>query len=365
MTGTSLDAIDVVISQAPAFNEVVAAKQVPLSKSLKQALANLSSIEYVAQSLASIKNIEQDYTSETILAVAQVLNDAQLASPDIKAIGVHGVTVCHLPNEEKGFTWQIIDAHRLAAEAGIDVIYDFRSKDVGLGGQGAPLVPPFHYHLFKGLGEQVAVLNLGGIANVTTWQGGELLGFDTGPANTLLDAWYSLHIASEFDVDGNWAQSGRCLPELLDKLLSAPYFKKPYPKSTGKEEFNLAWLEQALSELQIDPTKNPTEAVNVQCTLAHLTAKSVAESITAIGEFETLVVCGGGVHNQFLMSLLAHYLPQVDVQSSLKFSVCPDSLEALAFAWLAYCRCLQIQSSAPSVTGAKRAAVLGAWVTAH
>lgn len=373
MTGTSLDGIDVVISKAPEFKQAIASQQIPLSDSLKNQLSTISKIDFVPNCLAQIKQIEQEYTQEVATAVAQTLQLANLAAHEIVAIGVHGVTVCHLPEGDSGFTWQLIDAHRLAAQTGIDVVYDFRSKDVGLGGQGAPLVPPFHQYLFGSIGDDVAVLNLGGIANVTSWRNEELIGFDTGPANTLMDVWYAQNQKGAYDQNGEWAASGDLLPELLNVQLADPYFAKAFPKSTGKEHFNLTWLNQAIEvaervsakPMPMSKSMSKFRPNDVQCTLAHLTAKSVAQAVTKMGEFKTLAVCGGGVHNKFLMSLLAKYLPETEVVSSLNFGVCPDSLEALAFAWLAYCRCEQKPSSAPSVTGAKRSAVLGAWVKAH
>jgi anhydro-N-acetylmuramic acid kinase len=232
------------------------------------------------------------------------------------------------------------------------------------------------------------VLNLGGIANISAWpraisklQGNsheldepiEVLGFDTGPANTLMDLWIARHQNKAVDLNGDWAASGTCNEALLDLMLSEPYFSKTFPKSTGKELFNLKWLDDkinTLGQMSESALSGKTETVaiapdDVQCTLAHLTAKSVANEVDRLGQMKTLAVCGGGVHNQFLMTLIAQYLPTVNVVSTAEYLVCPDSLEAAAFAWLAYCRINKIQASAPSITGARSAAVLGAWVTAR
>lgn len=363
MTGTSLDAIDIALVDFDNKPTLVSSTSHKLPLGLKTKLAVISQPNADITSLIQIKSLEQEYTQVLALAIAAFLETAGVkpCAKLIRAIGVHGVTICHEPTLESPFTWQIIDAHRLAVMTGISVVYDFRSKDIALGGQGAPLVPMFHYDIFQELGHDFSVLNLGGIANVSTWPNkDEVIGFDTGPANTLLDYWINKSKGLSYDSGGSWAAKGKCSESLLVILLDELYFSQPFPKSTGKELFSEAWLNRKLTEHE--RSHGAIDTVDVQNTLTHLTAKTVQLAMQQLGGSKTLAVCGGGVHNQVLMTLLATYLPDTNVISTADLGICPDNMEAMAFAWLAKCRLENKTTTLPSITGTQRPTVLGAWV---
>lgn len=299
---------------------------------------------------------------EFAAATHALLAKAGLTPADIRAIGSHGQTIRHRP--QLGFTLQIGNAALLAALTGIDVIADFRTMDMALGGQGAPLVPAFHQALFAKPGALRVVLNLGGIANISVLPGQAdgVYGFDTGPANTLLDGWYRRHHpkGASYDAGGQWAASGQIIPELLEKLLVHPYFAAPAPKSTGREMFTLDWLDGELAGSAYAP-------VDVQRTLQALTCHSIARQLPAQNEASgarqpeaELFVCGGGAHNAPLLSELASLLPHWRIASTAELGLAPDWVEGAAFAWLAQ-RFIQRQpGNLPAVTGASRLAVLGA-----
>ncbi|WP_429232628.1 anhydro-N-acetylmuramic acid kinase [Aeromonas salmonicida] len=295
---------------------------------------------------------------EFATATHALLAKAGLTPKDIRAIGSHGQTIRHRP--QLGFTLQIGNAALLAALTGIDVIADFRTMDMALGGQGAPLVPAFHQALFAKPGALRVVLNLGGIANISVLPGnaGGVYGFDTGPANTLLDGWYRRHQpdGGNYDAGGQWAASGRLIPALLEKLLTHPYFAAPAPKSTGREMFTLDWLDGELAGSAYTP-------VDVQRTLQALTCHSIARQLPALDEAQSrpeLFVCGGGAHNAPLLSELASLLPHWRIASTFDLGLAPDWVEGAAFAWLAQRFIHRKPGNLPAVTGAGRLAVLGA-----
>ncbi|QHB81706.1 anhydro-N-acetylmuramic acid kinase [Aeromonas veronii] len=299
---------------------------------------------------------------EFAAATHALLAKAKLEPKDIRAIGSHGQTIRHRP--QLGFTLQIGNAALLAALIGIDVIADFRTMDMALGGQGAPLVPAFHQALFAKPGALRVVLNLGGIANISVLPGnpGGVYGFDTGPANTLLDGWYRRHQphGGSYDAGGKWAASGKPIPALLEKLLAHPYFAAPSPKSTGREMFTLDWLDGELAGTSYAP-------VDVQRTLQALTCHSIArqlparpESVGASQPKAELFVCGGGAHNAPLLKELASLLPAWRIASTAELGLAPDWVEGAAFAWLAMSFVHRKPGNLPAVTGASRPAVLGA-----
>ena len=289
--------------------------------------------------------------------VDELLQTTGTAAADVVAVGAHGQTVRHRPGEfdGTGYTLQLLNAALLAERSGIDVACDFRSRDVAAGGQGAPLVPAFHRHRFGRPGETVAVLNLGGIANLTViGPEGATIGFDTGPANLLLDGWTARHRGSAFDAGGAWAAAGRPLPALLQTLRTEPFFALPPPKSTGRDLFGLAWLDARLQA----PLPAPED---VQATLAELTASTVADAVRAhAAAARQLVVCGGGARNGHLMARLAALLPGVAVAASDAHGLPCDQVEACAFAWLAHALVGRQPGNLASVTGARGARVLGA-----
>jgi len=288
-------------------------------------------------------------------AALEIIGKSDIDRVDITAIGSHGQTLRHQPSAERPFSLQIGDAAIIAAGTGIVTVADFRRADIAAGGQGAPLVPPFHDWLFRSRDVNRAVLNVGGIANITVLPADDapIVGFDTGPGNTLLDAWIREQRDLPYDRDGEWAADGELIPPLLDKLLADNYFELPPPKSTGLEHFNLSWLHR-FGVGNHDPG-------DVQATLSELTAQTVAEAInTHAPATQELYVCGGGAHNQDLLRRLARHLNKSKIASTVKAGLDPDWVEAVAFAWLAMRTVNQQSGNLPSVTGASRRVVLGA-----
>ena len=285
----------------------------------------------------------------------ELLKQSRTSSVSVRAIGSHGQTIRHRPTGDFPFTLQIGDASVIAERSDIDVVADFRRADIAAGGQGAPLLPAVHAMLLAKLGHTRVVLNLGGIANITVLSAnGDVLGFDTGPANGLLDAWCLRHRGEAFDRDGAFAASGRVDEPLLATLLHDPYFALPPPKSTGREHFHLAWLDAQLSST----TRSPAD---VQATLLELTARSVVNAITQHApDASDVLMCGGGVHNSVLVRRLGALLQPRVLRSTADFGVDPDYLEATAFAWLARQRLLGLPGNLPAVTGASGLRVLGA-----
>lgn len=288
-------------------------------------------------------------------AVAALLVQSGTSASSVHAVGSHGQTVRHRPSGEHPFTLQIGNASVIAERCGIDVVADFRSADVAAGGQGAPLLPAVHAMLLNAPGRTRVVLNLGGIANITVLAAdGRVFGFDTGPANGLMDAWCLRHRGEAFDRDGAFAASGRVDESLLATLLDDPYFALPPPKSTGREHFHLGWLDARLHTATASPA-------DVQATLLELTVRSIVAAIDAhASDAEDVLICGGGVHNRVLVQRLRELLQPRVLGSTADYGVDPDYLEAAAFAWLARQRLLGLPGNLPAVTGARGPRVLGA-----
>lgn len=291
---------------------------------------------------------------------AQVVNEllakAGRKPAEIRAVGSHGQTIRHRPGMRPAFTLQIGDPNVIAAGTGIVVAADFRRKDMALGGQGAPLVPAFHEAIFRQAGRDRVVVNIGGIANITVLpgDGGAVRGFDTGPGNTLLDAWCRQQRGEPMDRDGVWASSGRADERLLAALRADEFFQKLPPKSTGPEHFSLKWLEWHLT------ANGQVAAADVQATLLALTASTIAEGIKQTApKAQEVFVCGGGARNGALMRALAAQLPKARVGKTDEVGVDGDWVEAMAFAWLARQRVNAAPGNQPATTGARRAAVLG------
>lgn len=360
MSGTSMDAVDAVLAEAtPEAFSVRAARALPLPAAVAERLRRLAlpgpadpAGPDLVDELGTADRLVAELFAEAALAL---LAAAGVAATAVRAIGSHGQTLRHRPRGDHPFTLQVGDPNLIAMRTGIPVVSDFRRRDVALGGQGAPLVPAFHAAVFADPGEYRAVLNLGGIANLTLLPpGADVTGFDTGPANTLLDAWARRHLGTRCDEDGRWAASGRVDAALLDRLLQHPFLALPAPKSTGPEEFSPAWLDAGLAALGHAPAP-----ADVQATLAEFTARTVADAL-APRHPARLVACGGGARNPFLMARLAALLPATRVESSAAHSIDPEHVEAAAFAWLAARTLAGLPGNLPSVTGAERPAVLGA-----
>lgn len=356
MSGTSLDAADAVLFLCDAAGRGRAehAATVPLPQPLRQTLLELNTSgpdELHRAAIASLQLVEL-YAQ----AVHTLLYEAGLTSGDIAAIGVHGQTVRHRP--DLGYTIQLNAPARLAELTGIDVIADFRSRDVAAGGQGAPLVPAFHAAQFAA-GHTRVVLNLGGIANITILSPtATVRGFDTGPANMLMDLWALRHLGTPFDAQGAWAASGTPITALLELMLGDPWFSLAPPKSTGRDDFSAAWLDRHLAAYARQTGLTP-EPADVQATLLQLTARSVADAIAryAPGTGE-VVVCGGGGGNLALMEALRGLLP-CPLAHTDDYGLPAQWVEAAAFAWLAWCHDTGRPAGLPEVTGARKATILG------
>ncbi|USX26213.1 anhydro-N-acetylmuramic acid kinase [Oxalobacteraceae bacterium OTU3CINTB1] len=354
MSGTSLDGVDGALADfSGAAIDTLAAAYIAFPPALRAELMALQSSgdnEIEREALAA-NQLAQFYAQ----CVTQLLDEAGRAADTVRAVAVHGQTIRHRP--ESGFTRQTNNPALLAELCGIDVIADFRSRDIAAGGQGAPLVPAFHQALFGKPGQARVVANIGGISNISVLDGeGGVIGFDTGPGNVLMDAWIGRHLAKEYDADGAWAASGREIPELLQELLHEPYFALPAPKSTGRDLFHLEWLDTRLA------VYGDAAPEDVQSTLTKLTAVSLARAIQAYGGgADAVYVCGGGAYNGVLMSELGAALGNnVLVASTQALGVAPNRVEALAFAWLGYRFSERLAGNLPSVTGAKGERVLGA-----
>ncbi|MBJ7221004.1 MULTISPECIES: anhydro-N-acetylmuramic acid kinase [unclassified Brenneria] len=354
MSGTSLDGIDVVMA---AIDEYTVAQQAsychPLPQDIKKAILGMCQGQRVT--LSALGQLDTRLGIVFAEAVLALLKQTRMSARDITAIGCHGQTVWHEPTGEAPCTLQIGDNNRIAAMTGITTVGDFRRRDLAYGGQGAPLVPAFHHALLQHPVERRIVLNIGGIANVSLLApGAAVRGYDTGPGNMLLDAWIWRHCAQPYDKDAKWAMTGQVHPLLLRRMMADPYFSLRAPKSTGREYFNLGWLEKRLAGLP------PISPPDVQATLVELTAMSIAEQVLLSGGCERLLVCGGGARNPLIMARLSALLPGIEVSTTDEFGVSGDDMEALAFAWLASRTLSGLPGNLPSVTGASQETVLGA-----
>lgn len=355
MSGTSIDAIDaVLVDFSQETPQIVATHSHAWSLETRQQLLQISqSNQPVFPS--TIAHLDHIVAATFAEAVHVLLNKTHYKSQHIQAIGSHGQTLWHQPPRCSGlncrpFTWQIGDPNLIAQRTDITTVADFRRRDMAVGGQGAPLVPAFHAALFQNNQQHQIVLNIGGIANITVLpkNSDQIIGFDTGTGNGLLDAWILEQLGAKMDVNGKWAKQGTVQPHLLEKLLADPYFKLPFPKSTGRDYFNLNWLKQHLTQ---------ERPVDVQATLLEFTVQSISQALEPF-EVDRVLVCGGGVHNPLMMQRLTEVL-QIPVMSTAKVGVDPDWIEACCFAWLAKQTLERKTSNLPSVTGAYKSVILG------
>lgn len=357
MSGTSMDGIDLaLVSFTHSTAHLVDARTLPFSPSLERKIHALCQPQ--EDEINRSGQIDRELAVAFADAVKIILQKNQLHSSDIRAIGSHGQTVRHHPDLEYGFTLQLGDPNTLAVESGIDVVADIRRKDIALGGQGAPLAPAFHHAVFTSQEHSRIILNIGGISNITYLPSDaehSIIGFDCGPGNTLLDAWCYRHTQKRYDENGAWAAQGKVNARLLEQLMTHPYLAADYPKSTGRETFNLSWLDQ-----QLESFGQPLSPQCVQATLAWFTALSVARHVNLFSDVDEVYVCGGGAYNDFLMECLASELHECQVLTTEALGIPPDAVEAAAFAWFAYAHVHRIHGNLPSVTGAKRSAILGA-----
>jgi anhydro-N-acetylmuramic acid kinase len=361
MSGTSLDGIDAVLARIDADGAVnlLGAVSSPFTPELRKALFDLQS--------PGPNELHREKQAGNALAVAYadavqaLLLQSNLTPENISAIGAHGQTIRHQADlsHHLAYTHQTLNPALLAELTGIDVIADFRSRDLAAGGHGAPLVPAFHAQQFSS-NKEITVLNLGGIANLTILpKNGEVKGFDCGPGNMLMDAWIADQQGHTFDEDGVWASQGEVNQPLLARMLSDPFFSKAPPKSTGRDDFHLEWLQKQINSDNIN-------AEDVQATLLHLTVDSALQALECHApQTQTLIVCGGGARNTALMNLFkassqAVFKNPLEIVTSDALGVDPQLVEGLAFAWLAWAHKEKRPANLPAVTGAKGPRILGA-----
>lgn len=393
MSGTSLDGMDAVLCQFGNDSSAETDTQQPMRliathsqdfpHRLREVLLALCQPNGVQElkPTADEPNSELDWFGWASKAYAEFASDVvntllQQSNTDVEsvlAIGCHGQTVRHRP--QMGFSLQLVDANIISERTGISVVSDFRRRDMAVGGQGAPLVPAFHQALFATPDSTRVLLNLGGIANITVLpasasanntsnpkQVDKVIGYDTGPANLLLDAWTALHTDKDYDAAGAWAQSGQVVEPLLNQLIEHPFFARTYPKSTGREDFNLAWLQNELQKFDQASAHIRYSSADVQATLTELTAMSASMQINMFinaKENSSVYVCGGGALNDYLMTRLQAHLPHCTVETTASLGLNPAWVEAVAFAWLARQTLMGETGNLPAVTGANKGVVLG------
>lgn len=364
MSGTSLDGVDAVLVSAEADGSVraLAHDYQPFGAELRAELLALNSPGDNELQRAALAG------NAVARAYAQVcgslLNAQRRVPQDIRALGAHGQTVRHRPGEfdGTGFTLQVLNASLLAELAGIAVVHDLRSRDLAVGGQGAPLVPAFHRAALAQPGEDVVVLNVGGISNVSLlWADGRSGGFDCGPGNCLMDGWIHRHQGASYDAGGQWAAQGQVHAGLLAALLAEPYFRQAPPRSTGRDLFHLGWLDE-----RIAAHAPQVSAVDVQATLLELSARCVTDSLAAHapGAWRELLVCGGGAFNDALLARLRALLPGMTVATTDRRGLPPMQVEGAAFAWLAMRHVRGLPGNLPAATGGTGLRVLGSYTPA-
>ncbi|MGB5621296.1 MAG: anhydro-N-acetylmuramic acid kinase [Gammaproteobacteria bacterium] len=355
ISGTSMDGIDAVLASFDDGCQIHAACSHPMTASTLTDLRRL--VEHPDEAgLASVGALDTALGQDFAAAAMAVLTAGGVTAETVLAVGSHGQTVYHAPAGPRPFSIQLGDPNIIAILTGIPTVADFRRRDIALGGEGAPLVPAFHQAMFSDPDEPRAVLNIGGIANLTVLvPGADVSGFDTGPGNTLMDAWTRLNRGQPYDAGGDWAASAMPDQALLEVLMTHPFFARPGPKSTGIEDFNMNWLQGALDDLRQPPTPESVEA-----TLCALTARTAAEAIRrACPDPGTLFLCGGGAHNRTLTRQIAEALEGWQIETTDALGIGVDWVEAAAFAWLAHRNLDRLPGNIPAVTGASREAVLG------
>jgi anhydro-N-acetylmuramic acid kinase len=349
MSGTSMDGIDAALVDV-ASNTLLAGITLPYSTQAQQALRDLSMHEKIAPGYLS--QINMLLGKEFAEAAQRLIASANVNADRIIAIGSHGQTICHDATAEIPYTLQLGCPHTIAELTGKTVVADFRTRDMVIGGKGAPFAPIYHQALFGSLDEDIAVINIGGIANITHLIKGRVSGYDVGPGNCLLDAWTQKHKGEPYDKNGEWSLSGQIIEPLLQQLLEDPYFHLSIPKSVGKEYFSLAWLFAHLQENY--------RSVDIQATLLALTVKTISQAIQRCDPPpKRVAICGGGARNLALLNMLTVQLSNTLVQTTQAMSIDPDFLEAMMFAWLAEKTLNHVPLDMRQITGAQYPAILG------
>jgi len=352
MSGTSMDGIDAALVQIPS-NKMIHAITKKYSEDVRQRIKHV--LEGKHLNLASLCQLNTLIGREFAAAVSQLLKEAKVSSHEIKAIGSHGQTICHDTSQEIPYTLQLGCGHTISSLTGITVVADFRTRDIVNGGQGAPFAPLYHRELFTASKEHCAVVNVGGISNITFLaSNGATEGWDVGPGNCLMDAWIEFQQGLSFDKDGSWAAEGEVIDSLLTELLADSFLSLKPPKSIGKEYYSLSWLNKHV--------KAAYKAVDIQATLTQYTAQTIAAAVLNNRDYliKSLYLCGGGTHNKQLQRLLKEMLPEVSIRSSAEMGVDPDYLEAMMFAWYAANTINQTPVNLAAITGSKGVELLGA-----
>jgi len=355
ISGTSSDGVDAVLIEFTLAPRLLASHFLAYPDTLRVEILEFSTGHYRGDAVDQLGRLDHSLGNLFADAALALVKNAGIAAADVRAIGSHGQTVRHRPHNKEPFTLQIADPNIIAACTGITTVADFRRRDLALGGEGAPLVPAFHRAAFADRGETRAVINIGGIANITLLPtaDGTVSGFDTGPGNVLMDSWSREHLHKPHDENGAFAATGKVHAALLADLLNDEYFRRPPPKSTGREYFNGTWLKPRLA-------RHKLPAADVMATLCELTARSVADAVMGCKpRVARVLLCGGGTRNRTLLQRLVVLLQDCRLGSTADFGVPPDWVEAAAFAWLARETLAGRPGNLPAVTGASRPAVLG------
>jgi len=350
MSGTSLDGVDVVLCEIDATScKLISSLEYPMPQALKSDILTMIDGK---TTLEEVGQIDHRLGVLFTQVVGALLIRENIDASSITAIGSHGQTLWHAPYGEYPFSMQLGDANIITAKTGIPVVADFRRKDVALGGQGAPFAPAFHEFIFSNINASISVVNIGGMANITVL-GEKLIGYDTGCGNVLLDMWINKHQNVAYDKDGTWAKSGEVDYTLLDAMMADDYFLEPYPKSTGREKFNEAWLDAMLAKRGSSVCSLVLEE-DVQRTLLELTALSISNEVLKFNT-DVALLCGGGAKNSFLVERIKALMPNIEVAIAQN----ADEIEAMTFAWLAYKRIHKEVINLKDVTGASNNTVLG------
>lgn len=351
MSGTSMDAIDAALVE---FNDKAILnfyREYPIENSLRHQVRVINE----KSDLGHIADLDHELGHLFANAVNQLLEEAEIKPEKVIAIGSHGQTILHKPTGSHRTSLQIADPNVICAETGITTVADFRRMDMAHGGQGAPLASAFHQYQFQQENKSVVILNIGGIANITLLTNNNVIGFDTGPGNGLLDDWTQKYQNKEYDKDGEWAKTGKPHKNLLELMLTDHYFSLPAPKSTGREYFNMDWLNTYIDNVGVG-----INAENIQATLLQLSAITINNAIRDSEiQVDEVLACGGGAKNLLMMETLNNLLSDTSLSTTDKYGLSPDCIEAVTFAWLAKQRIENKTANLPSVTGATKAVLLG------
>jgi len=358
MSGTSADGLDIALCEINSISDVrlIKSYSTPYPDEIKHTIKHLQLLtadELFNSHKNELAELDTRIAKFYALHINTFLDNENIPSDSIAAIGNHGQTILHQPKAQRPFSLQIGNAQIVAQATHINVVADFRTADISAGGEGAPLIPAFHHAIFQ-QHAPCSIVNIGGISNISyiEKESDKVTGYDIGPGNTLMDQWIKQHKGADFDRDGLWAKTGKVNEELLQKLLNEPYFSVNAPKSTGQDLFNIIWLNQYIDE-NIKPN-------DIQRTLLELTAMTLADAIQKDDKpYNPIYLCGGGALNSFLVERIKQLTKPTTVSSTLDLGLDPQNIEAMGFAWLAYCKLNNIESNLPAVTGANKKVCLG------